>query len=307
MTNYLVNRLFGALLTVWVTTLAVCFLIHLVPGDPVQIMYAQSATTTPEQLDLIRHNLGLDRSIIHQYIIYMSNLLHGDFGTTIRGQQPVLDLILLRLPYTLWLTITALIISLIIGGVAGFFAAYKQGQWLDRFLMSSTIIGISIPPFWLGLMLLAFFSVNLGWFPVAGDGWLSLILPATTLAACQAATIGRIVRSTMIDIFDQDYIRTAYAKGLSKPRVLGRHALRSGMVPIISILGMQFAYMMGGAIVVEYIFSWNGLGRLAIQAIFQRDYPLIQGFILTFSIIVVLVSVLMDVLYAALDPRISRK
>jgi peptide/nickel transport system permease protein len=292
MTTYLVNRLFGALLTVWVTTLAVCFLIHLVPGDPVQIMYAQSATTTPEQLDQIRHNLGLDRSIIHQYVIYMSNLLQGDFGTTIRGQQPVLDLILLRLPYTLWLTITALIISLIIGGVV---------------LMSSTIIGISIPPFWLGLMLLAFFSVNLGWFPVAGDGWLSLILPATTLAACQAATIGRIVRSTMIDIFDQDYIRTAYAKGLSKPRVLGRHALRSGMVPIISILGMQFAYMMGGAIVVEYIFSWNGLGRLAIQAIFQRDYPLIQGFILTFSIIVVLVSVLMDVLYAVLDPRISRK
>ncbi|MFT6874659.1 MAG: peptide/nickel transport system permease protein [Granulosicoccus sp.] len=306
MTNYLINRLFFSLLTVWVTTLVVCFLIHLVPGDPVQIMYAQSATTTPEQLEQIRRNLGLDRSIFHQYVIYMSKLLQGDMGTTIRGEQPVFDLIVLRLPYTLWLTLTALFIAIVVGGTAGFIGAYKRDHWLDKLLMSTTIIGISIPPFWLGLMLLAFFSVNLGWLPVAGDGWRSLILPATTLATCQAASIGRIVRSTMIDIFEQDYIRTAYAKGLSKPRVLLRHALRSGMVPVVSVLGMQFAYMMGGAIVVEYIFSWNGLGRLAIQAIFQRDYPLIQGFILTFSVVVVAVSVLMDVLYTILDPRISR-
>ena len=307
MTTFFINRLLTSLLTIWVTTLVVCFLIHLVPGDPVQIMYAQSATTTPEQLDQIRRNLGLDRSIFHQYGIYLSKLLQGDMGTTIRGQQPVADLILLRLPYTLWLTITALIIAIVIGGSAGFIAAYKRDTLLDKLLMSTTIVGISIPPFWLGLILLAFFSVNLGWFPVAGDGWRSLVLPASTLAACQAASIGRIVRSTMIDIFEQDYIRTAYAKGLSKSRVLLRHALRSGMVPIVSVLGMQFAYMMGGAIVVEYIFSWNGLGRLAIQAIFQRDYPLIQGFILTFSIVVVCVSVLMDVLYTILDPRLSKQ
>ena len=306
MVSFLLDRFFNALLTVWVSTLAVCFLIHLVPGDPVQIMYAQSATTTPEQLDAIRRNLGLDKSIIHQYGIYMSKLLQGDLGTTIRGQQPVLDLLLRRLPYTLWLTITALTLAILVGGVAGFISAYKKDTWLDRILMSTTIVGISIPPFWLGLILLSFFSVNLGWLPVAGDGWSSLILPACTLAACQAASIGRIVRSTMIDVFDQDYIRTAYAKGLSKPRVLFRHALRSGLVPIVSVVGMQFAYMMGGAIVVEYIFSWNGLGRLAIQAIFQRDYPLIQGFILTFSVVVVAVSVLMDVLYTILDPRISR-
>ncbi|WP_026958855.1 ABC transporter permease [Aliagarivorans taiwanensis] len=307
MTTYLLQRLMSAALTVWITTLAICFLIHLVPGDPVQIMYAQSATTSPEQLEQIRHSLGLDRSIIHQYIIYMGKLLQGDMGVTIRGQQSVAELLLLRLPNTLLLTLSALTLAIVFGGVSGFIAAYKQGQWPDKVLMTGTVVGISVPPFWLGLIVLSLFSVELGWFPVAGQGLGSLVLPAVTLAACQAAVIGRIVRSTMIDVFAQDYLLTARAKGLSKPKVLLRHALRSGLIPIVSVLGMQFAYMMGGAIVIEYVFSWNGVGRLAIQAIFQRDYPLIQGFVLCFSMIVVLVSVAMDLLYAFLDPRIRQE
>lgn len=307
MTSYLLKRFASAMFTVWVTTVAICFLIHLVPGDPVQIMYAQSASTTPEQLAQIRHNLGLDRSVVHQYLIYMGNLLQGDLGVTIRGHQSVAELLFLKLPNTLLLASSALVLAVILGGSAGFISAYKAGHWLDHCLMTGTIIGISVPPFWLGLIALSVFSVGLGWLPVSGEGWASLVLPALTLAACQAAIIGRIVRSTMIDVFRQDYLLTAHAKGLSKRRVLFRHALRSGLVPIVSVLGMQFAYMMGGAIVIEYVFSWNGVGRLAIQAIFQRDYPLIQGFILCFSFIVVLVSMAMDVLYAVLDPRIRHE
>lgn len=307
MTTYLVRRFFSALFTVWITTVAICFLIHLVPGDPVQIMYAQSATTTPEQLEQVRANLGLDKSLIHQYVIYFGNLIQGDLGTTIRGNQSVAELLLLRIPNTLLLATTALVLAVVFGGIGGFISAYKVGTWVDKVLMTGTVIGISVPPFWLGLIVLSMFSVQLGWFPVAGEGLKSLVLPALTLAACQIAVIGRIVRTTMVDIFSQDFLITANAKGLPKLRVLFRHALRSGLVPIVSVLGMQFAYMMGGAIVIEFVFSWNGVGRLAVQAIFQRDYPLIQGFVLCFSMIVVFVSMAMDVLYVFLDPRIKQE
>ena len=304
MANYLLRRIFAAVMTIWVTTIAVSMLIHVVPGDPVQIMYAQSQGTTPEQLEQIRHALGLDRPIIEQYFMYMGRLLHGDLGHTIRGGQPVLDLLMLRLPYTLLLAGTALVISVAIGLSLGFVAAYKRGSWLDTILMTAAILGVSMPSFWLGLILLFTFAVRLEWLPVAGHGLQNLILPAITLGVANAAIIARLTRSSMIDIFDQDFVRTARAKGLPRTAVLYRHALRAGLVPIVTMIGMQFTYMMGGAIVVENVFGWNGVGRMAIQAIFQRDYPLIQGFILMFACIVVLVSIVMDVLYVWLDPRI---
>jgi len=182
--------------------------------------------------------------------------------------------------------------------------AVRRGKRIDVAAMVLAIVGVSMPHFWLGLLLLFFFALQLGWLPVAGSDWRSLILPAMTLGLANAAVLARLTRSAMIDIFDQDFVRTAYAKGLPKQIVLYRHALRSGLVPIVSMMGLQFAYMMGGAIVVENVFAWNGVGRLAIEAVFARDYPLIQGFILFFASVVVVVSVIIDLLYAVLDPRI---
>jgi ABC-type dipeptide/oligopeptide/nickel transport system permease component len=304
MARFLFERILAAVLTIFVTTVAVSMLIHIVPGDPVKIMYAQSQGTTPEQLEEVRARLGLDQPLVTQYFNYMSRVLHGDLGKTIRGEQPVLDLLLQRLPNTLALAFSALVIASAIGLTCGFIAAYKRGSWADTTLMTSAILGVSMPHFWLGLILLFFFAVRLQWFPVAGSGIENLVLPAVTLGVTNAAIIARLTRSSMIDVFDQDFIRTAHAKGLPKAVVLYRHALRAGLVPIVTMIGLQFTYMMGGAIVVENVFGWNGVGRMAIQAIFQRDYPLIQGFILMFAFVVVAVSILMDLLYLWLDPRI---
>ena len=304
MTRYLLKRIAAVLLTIWVATVAVTLLIHAVPGDPVRIMYAQSQGTTPEQLEEIRKSLGLDKPIYQQYFIFMNKALRGDLGKTIRGEQPVLDLILTRLPYTLVLAAASLLISAAVGLSLGFLDAYKRGTLIDISAMIIAIIGVSIPHFWLGLLLLFTFSLTLGWLPVAGGDWRSLILPAVTLGLANAAVLARLTRSSMIDIFDQDFVRTARAKGLPKAMVLYRHALRAGLVPIVSMMGLQFAYMMGGAIVVENVFAWNGVGRLAIEAVFARDYPLIQGFILVFACVVVMVSLVIDLLYALLDPRI---
>lgn len=305
MTRYIVKRILSGIFTIWVTTVAVTLLIHLVPGDPVQIMFAQSQSTTPEQIEQIRSQLGLDRPIYEQYFIYMSKVLRGDFGTTIRGNQPVLELLLVRLPNTLILALSSLLITMVVGVTAGFFAAYKRGTWMDTTLMTGAIIGISIPSFWLGLMLMYVFSIRLGWLPVSGTDFKNLILPALTLGLANAASVSRLTRSSMLDVLSQDYMRTARAKGLAENLVLSRHALRNGLINVVNMLGLQFTYMMGGAIVVENVFAWNGIGRLAIQSIFQRDYPTIQGFILIFATVVVLVSILLDLLYAWIDPRIT--
>lgn len=306
MAAYLLRRLALGLTTILVATIAVTLLIHLVPGDPVQIMYAQSQGTTPEQLAEIRSRLGLDQPIIVQYVQYLGRLIQGDMGVTIRGQQPVLDLLLVRLPNTLVLAFSAMAVAVAIGLPAGFWAAWRRGTWVDAAVMMTAIAGVSIPHFWLGLMLMFWFSVELGWLPVSGGGAASLILPALTLGLSNAAIVARMTRSGMIDVMDQDFVRTAHAKGLPRRIVLSRHVLRSGLIPVVTMMGLQFTYLMGGAIVVENIFAWNGIGRLAIEAIFQRDYPVIQGFILVFATTVVVVMFLLDLVYAVLDPRIRR-
>jgi ABC-type dipeptide/oligopeptide/nickel transport system permease component len=306
MVAYLSQRLAMGLMTIFAATVAVTLLIHLVPGDPVQIMYAQSQGTTPEQLAEIRARLGLDQPVIVQYGHYLARLAQGDMGVTIRGEQPVFDLLMARLPNTLALAFSAMAIAVLIGLPAGFWAASRRGGWVDTLVMMVAIGGVSIPHFWLGLLLLIWFSVDLGWFPVAGGGPLSLVLPALTLGLSNAAIVARMTRSSMIDVMEQDFVRTAHAKGLPKAVVEYRHVLRSGLVPVVTMMGLQFSYMMGGAIVVENIFAWNGIGRLAVEAIFQRDYPVIQGFILVFAATVVVVMFLLDLLYALLDPRIRR-
>ena len=303
MLRYIAKRLVAALVTIWIATIAVTLLIHAVPGDPVRIMYAKFQST-PEEIEAIRTRLGLDQPIWVQYGRYMERLFHGDLGRSIVGDQPVLDILLTRFPPTLALAATSLAIAVVIGMSLGFVAAYRRGTMVDVGAMVLAIVGVSMPHFWLGLLLLFLFALTLGWLPVAGSDWKSLILPAMTLGLANAAVLARLTRSAMIDIFDQDFVRTAHAKGLPKTLVLYRHALRSGLVPIVAMLGLQFAYLMGGAIVVENVFAWNGVGRLAIEAVFARDYPLIQGFILFFATVVVCVSVVIDVLYAILDPRI---
>lgn len=304
MTSFILKRLGAALVTVFVTTVAVSMLIHLVPGDPVEIMYAQSQGTTPEQLAAIKRDLGLDRSVLAQYWMFLSRILRGDFGETIRGEQPVLPLLLLRLPYTLTLASASLLIAMVLGLSAGAFAAYRRGTWVDTSVMVGSILGVSIPSFWLGLILMFVFAVRLQWLPVAGSGFGSLVLPAMTLGLANSAIVARLTRSSMVGIFNQDFVRVVRAKGVGQAVVLFRHVLRAALIPIVTMLGLQFTYMMGGAIVIENVFAWNGIGRLAIQAIFQRDYPLIQGFILMFAIIVVLISLIVDLLYAWIDPRI---
>jgi ABC-type dipeptide/oligopeptide/nickel transport system permease component len=269
-------------------------------------MYAQSQGSTPEQIEAVRRNLGLDQPIYIQYLQYIKRLSQGDLGQTIRGGQPVLDVILQRLPNTLLLAVAAMSVAIVIGLPLGFLAAYHRNTFVDTILMGIAIAGISVPHFWLGLLLLFFFAVQLGWLPVSGSGMANLVLPALTLGLSNAAIFARLTRSSMIDVMEQDFVQTALSKGLPRSLVLRRHVLRAGLIPLITMMGLQFAFMMGGAIVVENIFSWNGVGRMAVEAIFQRDYPIIQGFILTFAVVVVFVSIALDTVYAFVDPRIRR-
>ncbi len=306
MLSYLARRSLAAVLTLLVSTFAVAMLIHVVPGDPVTVMMSQSVTATPEAMEEMRDRLGLNRPVWEQYGIFVGHVLSGDLGRTIMGNEPVLDLLLLRLPNTLILAVSGLMIAVAIGMPLGILAARRQGTALDGVIMVGAVIGVSIPSFWLGLVLLVFFSLQLGWLPVAGDGWRSLILPAATLGATYAAVIARMTRSSMIEILSEDFIRTARSKGLSERTVLLRHALKPAMIGIVTVIGLIFGYLMGGQVIIENVFSWNGIGRLAIQAMLQRDYPLIQGFLLIFAATIVIVSIVLDLLYVLLDPRIAR-
>lgn len=305
MTRFVLRRLFAALMTLVISSFLVCMLIHLIPGDPVIMMMAQNSSPSPEQIAAMRQMLGLDLPIWLQYFHYMGRLLHGDLGRSIFGSEPVATLLLDRLPNTFALAFAGLAIAIGFGMPLGFLAAYRKGSWADSVLMLFAVAGVSIPNFWLGLMLVLTFSMTLGWLPVAGEDWKSMILPAATLGVTYMAIIARMTRSSMIEVFNEDFIRTARAKGLPETLVMYRHALKPAMISVVTIIGVVFGYLMGGAVVVENVFSWNGLGRLAIQAINYRDYPLIQGFILLFATIVVLMSVLLDLAYAWLDPRIS--
>ena len=306
MIRFLFTKFLLAFFTIFVTTILVTLLIHIVPGDPVQIMFAQSQGSTPEQIEQVRINLGLDQPIYIQYLNYIDQLSRGDLGKTIRGGQPVLEVIFQRLPNTILLATSAMMIAILLGVPLGFLAAYNKGTISDTLIMILAISGISMPHFWLGLILLFIFAVDLGWLPVSGSGLLNLVLPALTLGISNAAIFARLTRTSMIEILQQDFVIAALAKGLPKKYVLRKHVLRAGLIPLVTMMGMQFAFMMGGAIVVENIFSWNGVGRMAVEAIFQRDYPIIQGFILTFSVIVVFVTISLDVIYAFIDPRIRR-
>jgi len=303
MIRHLLLRLLFTIPAIWLILTMVFLLVHIVPGDPVQQMLGFGARA--EDLDRLRHALGLDQPLHVQYGRYLAGLARGDWGQSFRFQLPVLRLVLERYPATLELALVGLLACAGIGIPAGVWAAHRRGHAADRAVGFFTLLGLSVPNFALGPLLILLFSIVLGWLPVSGRGGPShLVLPAITLGGALAAILTRMVRSSMIEELSSDYVRTARAKGLRAPAVLFRHAFRNALIPIITILGLQFGTLLAGTIVTENIFSWPGIGRLAVQAIQSRDYPLLQGCILMIALSYVLVNFATDILYALVDPRI---
>ena len=303
MIRYLALRVLFALPALWLIVTMVFLLAHIVPGDPVQQMLGEGARA--EDLQQLRHTLGLDIPVLAQYRHYLTGIAHGDLGESFRFQQPVTRVILSHYPATLELALFALLVCTAIGIPAGLFAAERPGTPTDHAIGVFTLLGLSVPNFALGPILILVFSVILGWLPVSGRGGpLHLILPAITLGATLAAILTRMVRISVIEELSSDYVRTARAKGLSPTAVLFRHAFRNSLIPILTILGLQFGTLLAGAIVTETIFSWPGIGRLAVQAIGARDYPLLQGCILLIAVSYVVVNLLTDAVYALVDPRV---
>jgi ABC-type dipeptide/oligopeptide/nickel transport system permease component len=287
----------------WVVVSLVFLLIHLVPGDPVQQMLGEGARAG--DIAALRHQYGLDQPLLTQYWLYWRGVVHGDLGHSIRLNDSVTHLLVLRYPYTLVLTVTALIIALVLALPSGIAAALHRNRWQDQVLSVVSLFGLSFPTFALGPILILLISIRLGWLPVSGAaGPAYLVLPAATMGASLAAILTRMIRTAMLEEMGQDYIRTARAKGLQERTVVYRHALRNAMIPILTLLGLQFGALLAGAIVTEMIFSWPGIGRLTITAISNRDYALVQGCLLAVGITYVLVNLLTDVLYLLVNPRI---
>ena len=303
MLAFILRRLLLTLPVVWIVVTLVFGLIHMVPGDPVAQMLGESASVT--QVERLRHELGLDRPVLEQYRTYMTGVLHGDLGNSFRNQEPVARSILGRYPATLELLVASIVFSVLLAVPFGVLGAIRRGRAADRFVSFASLLGVSLPNFALGPMLILLFSIVLGLLPVSGRGdFLHLILPALTLGGGLAATTTRMVRGSMLEEIRQDYVRTARAKGLNERSVLFGHALRNGLIPVITVLGLQAGMLLAGAIITETIFSWPGLGRLTYQAISARDYPLVQGCILTIALTYILINLATDVLYSVVDPRI---
>ncbi|MGA7857138.1 MAG: ABC transporter permease [Terracidiphilus sp.] len=303
-------RLGLTLPVVWLVVSLVFLLIHLVPGDPILQMLGEGATQA--DIGALRHQYGLDQPLWKQYAHYWNGVIHGDLGSSIRLHETVAHLIAARYPYTLALALTALGLALALALPAGILAAVRRGRWLDQTLSVVSLFGLSVPSLALGPVLILIFSILLGWLPVSGANsggargginWEYLVLPSVAVGASLAAILTRMVRTSMLEELGQDYIRTARAKGLSETAVVCRHALPNALVPILTVVGLQFGALLAGAIVTEKIFSWPGLGRLVVDAISNRDYALVQGCLLSIGLTYVLVNLLTDVVYRWVNPR----
>jgi peptide/nickel transport system permease protein len=303
MRSYIIRRLLLTLpVLLGVSTLVFLF-IHLIPGDPVQVMLGESARTA--DVEKLRIGLGLDKPLPEQYWLFMKGLATGQLGNSIHTGQPVLVSILNRLPATLQLAASSMCVALLISIPLGVISASKQYSALDNGSMFFALLGISMPNFWLGPLLILLFSVHLGWLPVSGRGdWQHLILPAITLGTALAAILTRMTRSSMLEILHDDYITTARSKGVRESIVIFKHALRNALIPVITIIGFQVGALLSGALITETVFAWPGLGRLTIKAIQTRDYPLVQGCVLVISLSYVFVNLITDLTYAWVDPRI---
>jgi len=306
MLKFVVSRIFSALLVMLGVSCVVFFLIHLIPGDPVEVMLGEMAQ--PADREALRENLGLNKAIHTQLFDYLRGLLNFDLGTSLYSKRPTFDLIKNRFPATLELTLASLLIAIVISFPLGILAAVRRGTIWDHCAIGISIFGVSMPTFWLGPVLILFFSFWLGWFPVSGrESSMSLFLPALTLGFSLSAILSRMIRSSLLEILNEDYVRTAWAKGLRKKVVIWKHALRNALLPVITILGLQFGALLGGAVIVETVFSWPGVGQLTIESIQRRDYPVVQGCVLLISLSYVLINTLTDLAYGWLDPRIRLK
>jgi len=303
MNSYLARKLLAVPLILLLTSLLIFSAVRLLPGDPARLMAGMQADQST--VESVRHRLGFDQPFSVQYARFLERALHGDLGQSIRSQQPVSQEIAERLPYTIALTSVAFSIAILFGLAAGVLAAIYRGSWLDSFLMLSAISGASVANFWIALMAMDLFAVKLGWVPLMGaHSWRSYMLPALTLALAPAAVIARMTRGSMLEIIHQDYIRTARAKGLSPAAVYLKHALRNALVPIVTIIGLNFAALLGGAVITETVFNWPGVGRLMVDAVRYRDYATIQGITLVTVCFVVLINLIIDVAVGFLNPRI---
>jgi peptide/nickel transport system permease protein len=303
MGRYILKRLLSLIPVVFGVVTAVFLLAHLIPGDPVDIMLGETAQ--PAQKEELRKYLKLDLPLHEQYLKYLKGLSSGDMGFSIRSQKPVIDEIMTRFPATLELAIASVIVAILISFPAGILSALKKDTSLDHGSLLFSLIGLSMPNFWLGPLLILIFSIKLDLLPVSGrEGFFHIILPALTMGVGMAAILTRLIRSSMLDELTQDYVRTAVAKGVTKKRVVLLHILKNSMIPVLTVLGLQFGALLAGSIITETIFSWPGIGRLTINAINSRDYPLVQGCVLFIALFYVLVNLVTDLVYALFDPRI---
>jgi peptide/nickel transport system permease protein len=306
MTRFMVNRISSAMIGLLGVMCLVFLLIHVIPGDPVEVMLGESAQPTDKET--LRHALGLDLPLHQQWWIYFKGLLHLDFGTSLFSGRAIVDLLVERIPATLYLSLVSLLVAIALALPLGLLAAVRQHTPLDYGAMGFALIGMSIPNFWMGPLLILVGALWLGWFPVSGqEGWNSVVLPALTLGTAMAAILARMIRSSVLEVLGEDFMRTARAKGLSSTRAVMLHALPNSLLPILTLLGLQLGGLLGGAVITETVFAWPGLGLLMIEAIQQRDYPVVQAAVLCISVTYIVVNLLTDLLYAWLDPRIQFK
>jgi glutathione transport system permease protein len=304
MLQYLIKRLRGLLPTMFIVSLAVFLFVHLLPGDPARLAAGPEADAAT--VELIRKDLGLDKPLHVQFVTYFGNILtRGDFGTSLRSKRPVSVEIGDRFAATFWLTVWSMAWSVVFGLLIGVISAVRRNRWQDHAGMALAVSGISFPTFALGLLLMEVFSVQLGWLPTVGAGsWQHYVLPSITLGAGVAAVMARFTRASFVEIMQEDYIRTARAKGVHETRVVLVHGMRNALIPVVTMMGLQFGFLLGGSIVVEKVFNWPGLGRLLVDAVEMRDYPILQAEVLLFSLEFILINLIVDMLYAAINPRI---
>jgi ABC-type dipeptide/oligopeptide/nickel transport system permease component len=301
--SYILKRLFHSIFVLIGISLVVFIILHLT-GDPAALLMPMDAT--PEQVAQFRKEMGFTDPLILQYWRFFQGTLHGDFGLSFRHSQPALDLVLERMPATIQLTAAAMIIALVIAIPVGILSAIRRNSILDHVGMTGALLGQSTPVFWLGVMLILIFSVTLQWFPSSGRGTVEhLILPAVTLGMFSMARTARMMRSSMLEVLGQEYMKTAKAKGLSPSIVILKHAMKNALIPVVTIIGMELGTLLGGAVITETIFAWPGVGRLAVQAIYNRDYPVVQAAVFILATIFVLVNLAVDILYTYLDPRVK--
>jgi len=301
--QYILRRLALVLPVLVGVSIVVFSMVRLIPGDPARVMAGEAASE--EVVEMIRQQLGLNEHPVVQYWIFLKNLFRGDLGRSTLSRLPVLDEITAALPGTLQLAVASMVIATALGVTTGLLSAVRPNSWVDALSMFIALVGVSMPVFWLGLMLMLLFSLHLGWFPTAGHGtWRHLVLPSITLGLSSAAIIARMTRSSMLEVLRQDYVRTARAKGVPERGVVLRHAFRNALIPVVTVMGLQFGNLLGGAVLTETVFAWPGIGRLMVGAITARDYPVVQGAVLTVAVGFILINLLVDVLYAYIDPTI---